>query len=591
MKKYRFLFFCLLLTTCFFTVVSNAAIRYVKPVATGSGSGANWTNASGNLQAMINASIADDQVWVMAGTYKPADYPTGGTGGLSNRDNAFVLKNGVKIYGGFVGNEISLAARTSAVIIANPSILSGDIGIINDVSDNVFHVIYSVSDNASTVLDGFIITKGNSNGSNYMTIETKEVNRNTGGGMVLVSSNPTISNCIVTSNSASFYGGGIFNSTSSPILSKCTISSNNASQYGGGLYNSTASSPSISECFFNLNTANFYGGGIFNSESSAPAISKCVFSSNSTSTNSGSYGGGVYNTESKPTITNCVFTSNSSHSGGGIVNANSSDIVLTNCIFNANISNFGGGVFNLGASPIITNCTFFSNTSASNGGGGGIYNRRTDLIATNVKVQNCIFWKNTKNTFIGSIGADIENLSPAIVTVTNTALQLQNSTDNYPISGFLGLGTGNLYEVDPLFVASGNPIGTDNIWITEDDGLILQNCSPAINVGNNTHNLLPSDITNIANTRIKNTTIDLGAFENQFGTMTVSISQNPNTAFICKGTSVTFTASPTNVGLRPMYDFQINNVSIQKSSAATFTTSTLLDGDVVNVILTSAPIV
>ena len=33
-----------------------AAIRYVMPGASGSGDGTSWSNASGDLQAMINAS-------------------------------------------------------------------------------------------------------------------------------------------------------------------------------------------------------------------------------------------------------------------------------------------------------------------------------------------------------------------------------------------------------------------------------------------------------------------------------------------------------------------------------------------------------
>ena len=43
-------------------------IRYVK--AGGTGSGSSWTNASGDLQAMINASGVTE-VWVAGGTFKP----------------------------------------------------------------------------------------------------------------------------------------------------------------------------------------------------------------------------------------------------------------------------------------------------------------------------------------------------------------------------------------------------------------------------------------------------------------------------------------------------------------------------------------
>jgi hypothetical protein len=50
---------------------SHAIICYVKPVATGTGSGNTWANAASNIQTMINASASGDQIWVAAGTYKP----------------------------------------------------------------------------------------------------------------------------------------------------------------------------------------------------------------------------------------------------------------------------------------------------------------------------------------------------------------------------------------------------------------------------------------------------------------------------------------------------------------------------------------
>jgi len=67
-------------------------IRYVKPTTSGTGDGSSWANASNNLQAMINASAANDQVWVAAGTYKP----TTGT----DRTISFSMKEGVAIYRG-----------------------------------------------------------------------------------------------------------------------------------------------------------------------------------------------------------------------------------------------------------------------------------------------------------------------------------------------------------------------------------------------------------------------------------------------------------------------------------------------------------
>lgn len=63
-----------------------------------------------------------------------------------------------------------------------------------------------------------------------------------------------------------------------------------------------------------------------------------------------------------------------------------------------------------------------------------------------------------------------------------------------------------------------------------------------------------------------------------------SITSGTNPA--CAGSSVTFTAAPTNGGTTPSYQWQVNGVNAGTNSA-TFTTSTLTNGQVVTCILTS----
>lgn len=68
--------------------------------------------------------------------------------------------------------------------------------------------------------------------------------------------------------------------------------------------------------------------------------------------------------------------------------------------------------------------------------------------------------------------------------------------------------------------------------------------------------------------------------------VSVSIASNASGNTICAGTSVTFTATPTNEGTSPGYQWKLNGNNVG-SNSSTFTTSSLSNNDVVTVEMTS----
>ena len=106
------------------------------------------------------------------------------------------------------------------------------------------------------------------------------------------------------------------------------------------------------------------------------------------------FGGGMYNQYSSPTVTHCIFVNNSALEGGGGMANIRSNPTVSNCIFRLNsvladTVSFGGGLFNQdGASPTVTHCTFNANTAPC--GGGAICN----WYGTSATVTNCILWGN-----------------------------------------------------------------------------------------------------------------------------------------------------------------------------------------------------
>lgn len=287
---------------------ATTGIIYVKAGAIGTGN--SWSCPTGDLQQAINLAVSGNQIWVVGGTYIPnrrADAT--GTVSVGDRNNAFLLKSGVKIYGGFAGTEASLTDRNLS-LTANASILSGDlnnddIGFTNN-GENAYHVVVSAGDVDTALLDGFTIQGGNCNGNNAVAINGQSIGTNGGGGIHCNNSSPALSHLIITGN-AGRYGAGLCMSSSSPAVTNSTIYGN-AGYYGGGIIASNCGA-SLTNVLISGNTAVEQGGGMYNEWAVAPTLTNVTIAGNTANYNSGA----MYNNLAVPlNISNSIVYGNNS---------------------------------------------------------------------------------------------------------------------------------------------------------------------------------------------------------------------------------------------------------------------------------------
>ncbi|WP_158639653.1 choice-of-anchor Q domain-containing protein [Arachidicoccus ginsenosidivorans] len=546
-------------------------VVYVDSSIVASGDGSSWSKAFKTLSDALQGAVVDfttvDSILVAKGTY----YPTGQQNSIDRDSSFLILRSGIKVYGGYPSGGVG--TREAMV---NPTILSGNIGNVNDPMDNSVHVlvvagVYDRSDNRadSVVLDGLSFNDGSTSAiaGTTKTYNGIAVLRTAGGGVNTSSNTSACIACIAFrhcqfSNNilhVSIGGGGMFNNVSSPFISYCTFSNNTGNGSGGGIFNSIAD-PIIDHSDFLDNDVQGSGGGIFNISGSDPLITNCLFQGNNVR---GTGGAGIYNNQSNPSILNCTFTLNQTSNtttnntgGAGMYNLNCSP-VITQCSFTGNVSAGlgGGGMFNFGGAPTITSCIFSGNRALhTSGSGAGLFS----FAESAPVVTNCVFSGNYGNGISGGAALGINSATATLINCTfsgnystsyaaaihsynatadiniqNTIIWGNKAERGYPdiladasafavviqnsdIQSYGGGVDGNI-NGDPLFQSA--PLAEPNPVFGGD--FSLQPGSPAINAGNTSFNGTTTDFA--GNPRVFGAAIDMGAYESQLATVPVTL--------------------------------------------------------------------
>ena len=385
----------------------NNGIVYVKPTATGNGSGDSWANATDNISGGVYLNNVQ-QVWAAKGTYN-----FGGTSYTWASQSSpsilagvtMKLKNNVAVYGGFDPDN-GIDDLTDERILPNPdndegSILNGF--TTKQIVNNDFTSGNPL--NYTAILDGFSLTGG------------KNI---TGAAMYNNYASPTLTNLVMRDNVANNDGGAMFNQNfSSPVLTNVTVS-NNTANYAGGVFNRNHSSPVMTDVFIKNNTASNDGGGMYNDLSASPVMTNVAITGNSAQN-----GAGIYNrNNSYPVLTNTLIANNTATGNGGAIRneTNSSPQLINVTIANNGGTNalyatdgtttilnsiiFGGitGAYTPYYSFVVGNTDFFNGNINPTGImvgdvfiGGGDYSLKGSSIAVNVG-SNALFTGLTVNT-------------------------------------------------------------------------------------------------------------------------------------------------------------------------------------------------
>ncbi len=410
MKKLYPLFICFLPF-----LIQGQTTFFVNQALPSSGIGTSWSSAYTNLHTALQKATYGDQIWVAQGTYKTTDD--------SNRDSTFLLKNGIQLFGGFAGNEISIKQRNLA---KNTTIIDGNIGTLTDSLDNSYTLLFLENCDTTAIVDGFTFQNGNANSDKVEDLFYGR--QKCGGALYIEASNgkngsPIIRNCVFKNNNAWFSGGAIYyNSRNDGVnalrIYDCIFFNNKSQSQGGAIHiQDLTQYPNIENkvehCTFNNNYAFSDGGALYitnNYSNFELKINKCNFTANNSLASGSAINiSNITKKTIKITIDSCNFDKESSIDGNCIALVDQLGAYLSSSIRYSNFknNNFKAYVlyFFLGKSFKLEHCNFIKNNASE----------LIDATLNSLELSHCFFLSN-----------NVSNIKDRLLYLTKVELSATN---------------------------------------------------------------------------------------------------------------------------------------------------------------------
>ncbi len=501
--------------------VCGSMVYYVDDDAPLGGDGTSWNTAHKYLQDALYLAAADPcitEIRIAGGTYY-ADEDEAGIVTPGNRAETFQLLDGVTIVGGYRGLTGG-GDPNDHEVAAFETVLSGDIGVADNVDDNSYHVVTGSGTDASAILDGVTVADG---------CTDQPAGEFNGGGVYIASGSPTLRYCTIRDNQTAYgwldaeypqaggHGAGLYCNLGSPTLIDCVIRNNQTHNGyngfcevgnpfpgweagdGGGLYlsngapvligcsildNSTGRGGNGCECDLTASAGARAGRGAGICLVNCPnaLFVDCTIAGNSTgvgghggwfsggngaSGGHGGHGGGLYLTSTDALFVNCSITGNGGGDGGNGGEGWTGD-------GQGGDAGSGAAVYADDSAATLTNCTIVQNiaglpgTGDPNGAEG--YGGIAQVTGGTATIANCIFWGN-----VGAGTTEEQQIHGGSITVDYSCVE--------GWTGSMG-GTGNIGD-DPSF---SDPNSAD---------YHLTGGSPCIDAADNT--AVPADVGDVDN--------------------------------------------------------------------------------------------